>query len=171
MAPALDGPVGGGRAADAAGGAIFLDGPVGARRAAGPRGGDLTPCVGSGGSWGVGLDGSRGTGGGAGAGCCGVCSRDCCCDRAMLEARRGEEIRECGWEYIAGDWAVLLGGVARAGAGRSSRLGGLLDRGRYVPPRGPVGGVLLNGDLSRGKRSLGGGDLDGLLSLLLVSQT
>lgn len=109
--------------------------------------------------------------GGAAGGCWGVCSRDCCCDREILDARRGDEIREGGCEYTPGEYAVLRGGLGRAGAGgRSSRLGGLLVRGRYVPPRGPVGGVLLNGERSRGKRSppRPGGDLE-RLSLLLVS--
>lgn len=93
--------MGGGLGAGA-GGAIFmfmfLAGPVGGgRRAAGPRGGDFTLCGVGGGST-AGLDGSRDTEGGAVGGCCGVCSRDCCCDLAILDPRRGDETRDAGCE-------------------------------------------------------------------------
>lgn len=80
---------------------MFLAGPVGGgRRAAGPRGGDLTLCgAGAGDGSTAGLDGSRDTEGGAGGGCCcGVCSRDCCWDLAMLDPRRGDDTRDAGWE-------------------------------------------------------------------------
>lgn len=129
----------------------------------------MAPGAGAG-SWTAGLEGSRDTGGGAGAGCWGVCSRDCCCDRAMLDARRGDDTRDAGCEYGPGEYAALRGGLPRTGTGRSSRLGGLLDRGRYDPPLGPVGGVLLKGERSRGKRSRPGGDLDRLTLRTFVSQ-
>lgn len=80
---------------------IFLAGPVGGgRRAAGPRGGDFTLCsagAGGGGST-AGFGGSRDAEGGAVGSCCGVCSRDCCCDLAILDPRRGDETRDAGWE-------------------------------------------------------------------------